>query len=156
LKGKQQSQQSRQSGQSAARQSCIHEWTFLGKIWSKNDQSFCNVHNVVLTEGMDGHRCTRLKGKQHSQQSAACQSCIQKWTFLGKIWSKNDVFLQYTQCSDSRETTHTCWHGKGFPGAAGVLEGVVMVMIKFLVEILCVHLGSSFDERHLSSKLLPR
>jgi hypothetical protein len=89
LKGKQQSQQSGQSGQSAARQSCIHEWTFLGKIWSINDQSFCNVHNVVL-KGMDGHCCTRLKGKQHSQQSAACQSCIQKWTSLGKIWSKND------------------------------------------------------------------
>jgi hypothetical protein len=64
---------------------------------------------------------------------------------------KCPVFLQYTQCSDSRETTHTWWHGKGFPGAVGVLEGVVMVMIKFHVEILRVHIGSSFDERRISS-----
>jgi hypothetical protein len=44
------------------------------------------------------------------------------------------------QCSDSRKTTHTWWCGKGFPGAVGVLEGVVMVMIKFHVEIVRVHL----------------
>jgi hypothetical protein len=32
-------------------QSCsTQKWTFLGKIWSKNDQSFCNMHNVVIQE----------------------------------------------------------------------------------------------------------
>jgi hypothetical protein len=51
---------------------------------------FWNVHNVVLTEGTDGHRCTRLKEKRHSGQSAVRQSCIQKWTFLAEIWSRND------------------------------------------------------------------
>jgi hypothetical protein len=44
LKGKQHSRQS------AVHQSCIQKWTFLGKIWSKNDQSFCNIHNVVIQE----------------------------------------------------------------------------------------------------------
>ena len=43
---------------------------------------------------------------------------------------KRPVFLQYAQYSGSRETTHTWWGGEGFPGAVGVLEGVVMVMMK--------------------------
>jgi hypothetical protein len=77
----------------------------------------------------------------HSKMDFSWQNLEQKWP----------VFLQYTQCSDSKETTHTWWRGKGFPGAIGILEGVVMVMIKFHVEILHVHLGSSFDERRISS-----
>jgi hypothetical protein len=39
---------------------------------------------------MDGHCCTRVKGKRHSQQNATRQSCIQKLTFLGEFGSKND------------------------------------------------------------------
>jgi hypothetical protein len=58
--------------------------------------------------------------------------------------------LQYAQCSDSREATHTWWGGEGFPGAAGVLEGVIMVMIKFLRDFLRVHFGSSFEKTRLS------
>jgi hypothetical protein len=54
--------------------------------------------------------------------------------------------LQYAQCSDSREATHTWWGGEGFPGAAGVLEGVIMVIIKFLRDFLRVHFGSSFEK----------
>jgi hypothetical protein len=26
----------------------MQKWTFLGKIGSKNDQSFCHVHNVMI------------------------------------------------------------------------------------------------------------
>jgi hypothetical protein len=26
------------------------KWTFLGEFGSKNDQSFCNVHNVMIQE----------------------------------------------------------------------------------------------------------
>jgi hypothetical protein len=59
---------------------------------------------------------------QHSKMDFSRQNLAQK----------RPVFLQYAQCSDSREATHTWWGGEGFPGAAGVLEGVVMVMIKFL------------------------
>ena len=36
--------------QSPVRQLCIQKWTFLGKFGSKNDQSFCNVHNVMIQE----------------------------------------------------------------------------------------------------------
>jgi hypothetical protein len=44
LKEKQQGQQN------ATHQSCIQKWTFFGKFGSKNDQSFCNVHNVMIQE----------------------------------------------------------------------------------------------------------
>jgi hypothetical protein len=101
---------------------------------------------LYLFEGKMTQPTKRRAPIMHSKMDFSQQNLEQKWP----------VFLQYTQCSDSRETTHTWWHGKGFPGAVGVLEGVVMVMIKFHVEILRVHLGSSFDERHISSKLLPR
>ena len=58
--------------------------------------------------------------------------------FSRQIWEqKRPVFLQYTQCNDPRETAHTWWGGKGFPGATRVLVGVAMVMINFHVE-LCV------------------
>jgi predicted nucleotide-binding protein (sugar kinase/HSP70/actin superfamily) len=30
------------------RQSCMQKWTFLCKIGSKNDQSFCHVHNEMI------------------------------------------------------------------------------------------------------------
>jgi hypothetical protein len=43
----------RHSQQNATHQSCIQKWTFLGKFGSKNDQSFCNVHNVVIQEKLD-------------------------------------------------------------------------------------------------------
>jgi hypothetical protein len=43
----------RHSQQNATRQSCIQKWTFLGKFGSKNDQSFCNVHNIVIQEKLD-------------------------------------------------------------------------------------------------------
>jgi hypothetical protein len=43
----------RHSQQNATRQLCIQKWTFLGKFGSKNDQSFCNVHNVVIQEKLD-------------------------------------------------------------------------------------------------------
>jgi hypothetical protein len=73
----------------------------------------------------------------HSKMDFSQQNLEQKWP----------VFLQYTQCSDSRETKHPWWGGEGFPGAVGVLEGVVMVMINFHEEILHVCLGTSFLER---------
>jgi hypothetical protein len=74
------------------------------------------------------------------QQKAPRQSCIQKWTFLSKIGSKNN-------------TAHTWWGGEGFPGATRVLVGVAMVMINFHVE-LCIesyafHTGTSLGKRHL-------
>jgi hypothetical protein len=53
-------------------------------------QSFILKQQAIVAVGTDGHSCTRLKGKPHSQKSAAHQSCIQKWTFLGKIVSQND------------------------------------------------------------------
>jgi hypothetical protein len=30
------------------RPSCTQKWTFLSKSWSKNDQSFCHAHNVMI------------------------------------------------------------------------------------------------------------
>jgi hypothetical protein len=42
---------------------------------------------AILAIGMDGHRCTRSKGKPHSRNSTAR---IQKWTFLGEFGNKND------------------------------------------------------------------
>jgi hypothetical protein len=97
-----------------------------------------------------------FEGKMTQPTKCCAQIMHSKMDFSRwNLEKKSPVFLQYTQCSDSRETTHTWWRGKGFPGAIGVLEGVVMVMIKFHVEILRVHIGSSFDERRISSKLLP-
>jgi hypothetical protein len=53
---------------------------------------------AILAVGMDGHCCTRLKGKQHSRQNAMPQSCIQKWTFLGDFGNNDDQsFLKFTQ-----------------------------------------------------------
>jgi histidinol phosphatase-like PHP family hydrolase len=44
---------------------------------------------AVLAIGTDGHHYTHLKGKQ--QAGIKChQSCMQKLTFLGKFWSKNN------------------------------------------------------------------
>jgi len=59
---------------------------------------------------------------------------------------KRPFFLQYAPCGDKNETKHTWWGGKGFPDAVGALEGVVMVMIKFHVEILRAHDGGSIRE----------
>jgi hypothetical protein len=52
-----------------------------------------------------------------NQQSKkmSCQSCTQKWTFLGKI------------CNDSKETAHTWQGGEGLPVDGQVLEGGIMV-----------------------------
>jgi hypothetical protein len=48
------------------------------------------TQEAIIAIGMDGPRCTHLKEKRHSQQNTMHQSCIQKWTFLGKFESKND------------------------------------------------------------------
>jgi hypothetical protein len=56
-------------------------------VFLQNTQSLVLKQQAILAVGMDGHHCTRSKEKQ---QSAAHQSCIQKWAFLGAIWSKND------------------------------------------------------------------
>ena len=68
--------------------------------------------------------------------------------FSRDLEQKRPVFLQYTQCSDYRETTHTWLGGGGFLGAVGVLERGAMVMVWFHVA-LCVesyafHLGTSW------------
>ena len=42
---------------------------------------------------------------------------------------KRPVFLQYTQCSDNKETLLTWLRGGGFVGAVRVLEGGAMVMV---------------------------
>jgi hypothetical protein len=34
--------------QKRCRQSCTQKWTFLGESWSKNDQSFGHIHNVLI------------------------------------------------------------------------------------------------------------
>jgi hypothetical protein len=65
-------------------------WEQKRGLFLQCTQSLVLTQEVIIAIGMDGHRCTHLKGKWHSQQSAMCQSCIQKWTFLSKIWSKND------------------------------------------------------------------
>jgi hypothetical protein len=77
-----------------------------------------------------------------------------KMDFSRQIWEQQrPVFLQCTQCSDSRETGPTWWGEEGFPGAARVLVGGAMVMINFHVE-LCVesyafHPGTSLGKRRL-------
>jgi hypothetical protein len=53
-------------------------------------QSFVLTQEAINAVGMDGPRCPHLKEKQHSQQNAMRQSCIQKWTSLGEFGSKND------------------------------------------------------------------
>jgi hypothetical protein len=53
---------------------------------------------------------------------------MQKWTFLCKFCSKNDVFLYNTQCIDASDNIHTCLEGEGVTGVVGVLDGVAMVM----------------------------
>jgi hypothetical protein len=68
----------------------VRKWTILAEIWTKNASLFAEYtikRQAILMVGMDGHPCTRSKEKQ---QSAARQWCIQKWAFLGVIWSKND------------------------------------------------------------------
>jgi hypothetical protein len=77
-----------------------------------------------------------------------------KMDFSRRNWEqKRPVFLQYTQRNDPRETSHTWWGGKGFPGATRVMVVVAMVMINFHVE-LCVesyafHPGTSLGKRRL-------
>ncbi len=41
------------TGKKTLRQSCIQKWTFLCNFGSKNNQSFCNVHNVMIQETLD-------------------------------------------------------------------------------------------------------
>ena len=65
---------------------------------------------------------------------------------------KRPFFLQYAPCGVKNETKHIWWGGKGFPDAVGALEGVVMVMIKFHVEILRAHDGSSIRESPLPNR----
>jgi hypothetical protein len=48
------------------------------------------IKEATIAVGTDGHCCTHLKEKRHCQKSAARQSCMQKWTFLSEIGSKND------------------------------------------------------------------
>jgi hypothetical protein len=63
-------------------------------VFLQNTQSLVLKQQAILAVGMDGHRCTRSKEKQ---QSAVRQSCIQKWAFLGAIWSKmTSLFAIYT------------------------------------------------------------
>jgi hypothetical protein len=52
-------------------------------------QSLVLTQEAIIAVGTDGPHCTHLKEKQHSQQNAMHQSCIQKWTFLGEFGSKN-------------------------------------------------------------------
>jgi hypothetical protein len=65
-------------------------WEQKRPVFLQCKQSLVLKHETILVIGTNGHHCTCLKGKQHSRQSAARQSCIQKWTFLGEIGSKND------------------------------------------------------------------
>jgi hypothetical protein len=55
--------------QSATRQSCIQKWAFLGAIWSKNDQSFCHIHNVMTQE----QQYTYLRGRR---RLLWCRRCL--------------------------------------------------------------------------------
>jgi hypothetical protein len=50
---------------------------------------------AIIAIGMDGHRCTRLKGKQHSQQNAPPHS---KKDFSWRLWEQQrSVFLPCAQ-----------------------------------------------------------
>jgi len=78
---------------------------------------------------------------------------IAKMNFSQRIFDqKRPVFLQYTQCSDYRETMRTWLGGGGFVGAVGVLEGGAMVMVWFhvahCVESYAFHPGTSWAKMH--------
>jgi hypothetical protein len=78
---------------------------------------------------------------------------IAKMNFSQRIFDqKRPVFLQYTQCSDYRETMRTWLGGGGFVGAVGVLEGGAMVMAWFhvahCVESYAFHPGTSWAKMH--------
>jgi hypothetical protein len=65
-------------------------WEQQQSVFLQCTQSLVLTQEAIIAIGTDGSRCTRLKEKRHSRQNATRQSCLQKWTFLGKFGSKND------------------------------------------------------------------